>query len=647
MAIFRPRWLGRWGPSRRRDATSSLPDSVQEARPASATAASVVRVAGWDGALPVRADGVTVLLVSRSDRHDRLPPMVAAARLAFGPEVDVRAVGYRADASPLGSLPRGVPWVRRDPVDGIGSAINAGLAAGVRKVVVVVDSTVGVTDQDLQVLAEAGAHGVAQARIVMSDGSHRRGARLLRPGALPWTDDRSDDGAGDGAGDDPRPDTTDVSAAIDDARRRFDPVAPPTVFAGDQPALAMPGRALVPAPCLPDERMTLTAWTRAVADRTGGDVAVVWALERGVEAGRTVDQETVDAFTAWRDRAPEGDPVLVAGPPLPPWGARAVAPAFPPRSRSRSGSTGAQLTWSIKIAAPAGVDGDGWGDVHFAAELARALERLGQRVRVDRRDAHVREEDGTDDVTLVVRGLDRVPPNPASVNLLWVISHPDDVADTELRSFDAAFAAGPAWAAAATERSGVPVRTLLQATDPAVFRPGLRDTTGPDAGHVVFVGSTRGAARPVVSDAASLGVDLRVHGPGWADLVPPASLGEPSLSREEVARSYASARVVLNDHWPDMAAGGFVSNRVFDVLASGGVVVTDPVAGLAEVLDVPTLAVARSRDDLAALLDPARLWPSPVERAAVAARIAAEHSFDARAAVLLDAARTERARLRP
>nr|WP_246328617.1 glycosyltransferase [Curtobacterium pusillum] len=96
-----------------------------------------------------------------------------------------------------------------------------------------------------------------------------------------------------------------------------------------------------------------------------------------------------------------------------------------------------------------------------------------------------------------------------------------------------------------------------------------------------------------------------------------------------------------------MAAGGFVSNRVFDVLASGGVVVTDPVAGLAEVLDVPTLAVARSRDDLAALLDPARLWPSPVERAAVAARIAAEHSFDARAAVLLDAARTERARLRP
>ncbi|MGL3201278.1 MULTISPECIES: glycosyltransferase family protein, partial [Curtobacterium] len=196
-----------------------------------------------------------------------------------------------------------------------------------------------------------------------------------------------------------------------------------------------------------------------------------------------------------------------------------------------------------------------------------------------------------------------------------------------------AFAAGPVWAAAASARSGVPVRTLLQATDPAVFHPGV--SSGRDAGRVVFVGSTRGTARPVVADAVALGADLRVHGPGWAEVVPESSLGESSLSRAEVARAYASARVVLNDHWPDMAAGGFVSNRVFDVLASGGVVVTDPVVGLAGVLDVPTLAVARSREELAVLLDPEHPWPSAAARAEVAARVAAEHSFDARARVLL------------
>jgi hypothetical protein len=594
-----------------------------EARPASVTPAHPERVVGWDGALPALDRSVTVLLVSRSDRYDALPSMVTAARLAFGPSADVRAVGYVADASPVGEQARGIPWVRSDPVDGIGSAINAGVTDGVGRVLLVVDSTVWVTDQDLQVLAQAGGDGVAQARIRMSDGSQRDGVRLLRPGALPWSDDGS---------------TSPVRSQADD-REGF-PLAAAPVFAADQPAVSVPGASLVPAPCLPDERMTLTSWTRAIADRDGRPVRAVWSLTRSTEAGRTVDAATVDAFSVWRDRAPDGDGAVAAGPPLPPWGARPVRPA--PRSRSDDD----RMSWSVKIAAPAGPEGDGWGDVHFATELAGALEGLGQQVRVDRRDAHVRDDDVADDVTLVIRGLDRVPPNPASVNLLWVISHPDDVSDTELRSFDAAFAAGPVWAAGAAARAGVPVRTLLQATDPAVFHPGSRSDTTEDAGRVVFVGSTRGAARPVVSDAVALGADLRVHGPGWDEVVPAVMLGEPSLSRADVATTYASARVVLNDHWPDMAAGGFVSNRVFDVLASGGVVVTDEVAGLGDVLDVPTLAVARSRDDLAALLDPAHAWPSPAERRAVAAGIAAEHSFDARARVLLDAARAERARLR-
>ncbi|MET3450866.1 glycosyltransferase [Curtobacterium sp. 1544] len=616
MAIFR---------RRRRDATPS--GSGLEARPASETAASPVLVAGFDGTLPHLDRAVTVVLVSRSDRYERLPALVAAARRAFGPEADVRAVGYVADASPRDAPQRGLPWVRTDPVDGIGSAINAGVSGGVGRVLLVVDSTVGVTDQDLQVLATAGHDRVAQARVWLADGSRRHGSRLLRPGALPGTDD--DPGS---------PPSPDVAAAVSDARLA-DGIRTAQVFAADQPVVAVPGAALVPAPCLPDERMTVTAWTRAVADRTGQDPVVTWAVERSAEAGRTIDRTVVDAFAAWRDREPEpGGSGVVAGPPLPPWGARPVAPA-PQRTVSTD-----KLAWSLKIAAPAGPEGDGWGDVHFAAELAGALERLGQRVRVDRRDAHVRDDDGTDDVTLVVRGLDRVPPNPASVNLLWVISHPDDLVDTELRSFDAVFAAGPVWAAAAAERSGVPVTTLLQATDPAVFRPS--PPTGPDAGRVVFVGSTRGASRPVVSDAVALGADLRVHGPGWESVVPEPMRGASRLTRAEVAASYASARVVLNDHWPDMAAGGFVSNRVFDVLASGGVVVTDPVEGLDDVLDVPTLAVARSRDDLAALLDPVRPWPTPDERAEVAARIASEHSFDARARVLLDAARAERARLR-
>ncbi|MFJ4222075.1 glycosyltransferase [Curtobacterium luteum] len=582
----------------------------REARGAAATSPDLVRVTGWDGDLPHLGAAVTVLVTTRSDRHAEVPRLVAAARSAFGRDADVRALSYVADASPRAAFDAALPWVRRQALDGLGSAINAGVTGGVGRTLVLVDTSVQIDADGLRALARD-VDRPTQAVVRTAAGEHRNGALLVRPGALPWSDDRA--------------------APSDDP-----------LLGADQPVVSMPQSAVVPAPCLPDERTVLTAWTAdaahhaetAVRNRTVGPVV------RTVEPGRTVDAAVVDVVAGWRDRTSARPGAgIVAGPPLPPWGARPVTPA------ARSRTTGDRLTWSVKIAAPAGAEGDGWGDVHFAGELAAALERLGQRVRVDRRDAHVRDDDGADDVTLVVRGLDRVPPNPASVNLLWVISHPDDVADTELRSFDRAFAAGPAWAAAASARSGVTVTPLLQATDPSVFHPGIRSATDPDAGHVVFVGSTRGTDRPVVTDAVSLGADLRVHGPGWADVVPSDLLGEPGLSRAEVARAYASARVVLNDHWPDMAAGGFVSNRVFDVLAAGGVVVTDPVEGLADVLAVPTLAVAGSRDELERLLAPEHPWPSASERAEVASRIAAEHSFDARARVLLDAARAERVRL--
>jgi spore maturation protein CgeB len=96
---------------------------------------------------------------------------------------------------------------------------------------------------------------------------------------------------------------------------------------------------------------------------------------------------------------------------------------------------------------------------------------------------------------------------------------------------------------------------------------------------------------------------------------------------------------VLNDHHADMRAEGFVSNRVFDVLAVGGRLLSDPVAGLAETVgtDLPTW---RTPDDVARLARPPYdAWPGPAERRALAERIVAAHSFDARAATLLAAAR--------
>jgi spore maturation protein CgeB len=96
---------------------------------------------------------------------------------------------------------------------------------------------------------------------------------------------------------------------------------------------------------------------------------------------------------------------------------------------------------------------------------------------------------------------------------------------------------------------------------------------------------------------------------------------------------YSSASIVLNDHWPDMAAHGFISNRIFDALAAGALVISDPVEGLDALLDgaVPTFSDA---DDLENLVR--RLLADPDERTQKAERgmelIRRDHTFDARAA---------------
>jgi spore maturation protein CgeB len=106
--------------------------------------------------------------------------------------------------------------------------------------------------------------------------------------------------------------------------------------------------------------------------------------------------------------------------------------------------------------------------------------------------------------------------------------------------------------------------------------------------------------------------------------------------------------VVLNDHHDDMRSEGFVSNRLFDAVASGARVITDPIldaAGLAELFG-PAVQVYETPGDLARLAtlpDPDAVFGDETVRRAAADRIRREHSFAARAARLIEVAHEARA----
>ena len=293
-----------------------------------------------------------------------------------------------------------------------------------------------------------------------------------------------------------------------------------------------------------------------------------------------------------------------------------------------------RLRWAIRIAANGGPRGDEWGDTSYANDLVRGLRGWGQEAFVVRRGAHERPGvDHLDDVALTLRGRWPAVTQPGATSVLWVISHPDEVPPEELtQGFDLVYAAGAAWAEEMTSATSQEVRTLLQATDTSRFRPD--GDTMPGLG-TLFVGRTRKVMRPVVGDAVAVGADLTVFGDGWEEFIDPAHVAADHLPNELVPTAYRGARIVLNDHWPDMARLGFYSNRLFDAVASGARVVSDPVEGLEDLLG-PSVRAYRTPEELRSLLDPASTaWPDEATVAANAARVAAEHSFEARARVLL------------
>lgn len=295
--------------------------------------------------------------------------------------------------------------------------------------------------------------------------------------------------------------------------------------------------------------------------------------------------------------------------------------------------TSAAVRIAIKIGAPNRNVVAEWGDYHFADSLRHALEPLGYRVRIDTLDEWTNPQSNGDDVVLVLRGLSAYQPLPHQVSLCWVISHPDKISIAELKSYDHVFVASDAHARRLAGELGDRVSPLLQCTDPERFHPGADDPSFCE--DVLFVANSRGQYRQVIADALAAGLEPAIYGNGWRGLVPDGLVRAQNIPNARLAHEYRAAGVVLNDHWDTMRDYGMISNRVFDVLACGGRLISDPVEGM-ETLFGDFVRTYRDADELAGIArDLQGEGPDRrAERDAFARRIMAEHGFPARAATL-------------
>jgi len=232
-----------------------------------------------------------------------------------------------------------------------------------------------------------------------------------------------------------------------------------------------------------------------------------------------------------------------------------------------------------------------------------------------------------------LRGLWPYAPRPDRCNVLWNISHPDLVTAAECDAFDLVLTPSERHAEALARATSTPVAVLAQATDPVTFFP-ERDPA--HARELVFVGNSRGVMRPILRDLVPTAHDLAVWGQQWEGFLDARLIAGQHLPNDEVRRAYASAAIVLNDHWDDMREQGIVSNRIYDALACGAVVLSDHLPELEAQLG-DAVCTYRTREQLHATV--ARLLADPAERAERGARgrelVLHHHTFGHRVEALL------------
>ena len=296
----------------------------------------------------------------------------------------------------------------------------------------------------------------------------------------------------------------------------------------------------------------------------------------------------------------------------------------------RLSETSAKIRIAIKIGAPNREVLAEWGDYHFACSLRRALVSLGFQVRIDPISAWNNPASNGDDVVLVLRGLSAYKPQSHQINLMWMISHPDKISEAELLEYDHVFVASEPYTRRLEPVLGERVSPLLQCTDPKYFNTEVPIID--EASDLLFVGNSRNEYRRIIRDSIASGLEPDIYGSRWLGLVPDHLIKGENIDNRILASYYRSARVVLNDHWDTMREKGFISNRVFDVLACGGRLVSDPVEGMEELFGD---AVARydAPDDLRASVQSLQISSETDrdERDAIAAEIIRNHSFEARA----------------
>ncbi|MCC8014400.1 MAG: glycosyltransferase [Eubacterium sp.] len=234
---------------------------------------------------------------------------------------------------------------------------------------------------------------------------------------------------------------------------------------------------------------------------------------------------------------------------------------------------------AIMAPVPKWSEAESWGDYHFAKAMKKCFDKQGYETEI--RILPQWEDDFDGKYVIVLRGLSVYKPRPEHINIMWNISHPDDISIAEYNQYDKVYISSLIQAEKIKKLARTSVEPLLQCTDPDVFKP---SENAENKYELLFVGNSRKVMRKIIKDLIPTEYSLSVFGTNWEGLIDDDYIKGENIPNRLLSEEYASCAILLNDHWEDMSRRGFISNRIFDGLACGAFIISDEVDGLEDVL---------------------------------------------------------------
>jgi O-antigen biosynthesis protein len=259
-----------------------------------------------------------------------------------------------------------------------------------------------------------------------------------------------------------------------------------------------------------------------------------------------------------------------------------------------------QLRIAINIAARRWERVHLWGDYHLGLGLKKELEAKGHNAVIQTLPEWKTKANDAFDVVVFLRGIEEYQPKKHQLNLLWHVSHPNMVSIKEYEKYDFVFIASNLWARIISQETTVPVESMLQCTDTKIFKTDKRMET---QSELLYVGNTRkNTFRKILKDVLPTNRDLAVYGRNWHRFIDKKYIKKSHIPYRELYKYYSSCDVFLYDHWDDMMEKGFISNRIFDALASEAFIISDDVNGIEQVLG-DSVVTYHSPEELHDLID--------------------------------------------